>query len=363
MAAIRTASLATLAAWPLDLLLSAGGQPCGFLMPRVTGHKTIHTLYTPKSRKNDFPEADWKFLIRSATNVARAVAIVHEHGCVIGDINHGSILVSPKATVKLIDCESFQVVAQGRRFLWQVGVPTYTPPELQGRSFNQVVRTDNHDAFGLAVLIFHLLLMGRHPFAGRFVGGGEMPMERAISEFRFAYGANRQLLHMQPPPHALPLEAASEPVAQLFERAFSREGVRDGIRPSATYENAARAHFEQLRWPNGPVCAHCGSIDSATELNGKSTRPGVFKCLGCRKPFMATIGTLYERSHIPLHKWLLATHLMCASKKGMSAHQLLPDARVRLLPNRVVHGASHPRGHARASSRGQRSAPRREQGG
>jgi transposase-like protein len=92
--------------------------------------------------------------------------------------------------------------------------------------------------------------------------------------------------------------------------------------PIFTDENAARTHFEQLRWPHGPVCPHCGSIDSATELKGKSTRPGVYKCRECRKPFSATIGTLYERSHIPLHKWLLATHLMCASKKGISAHQL-----------------------------------------
>jgi transposase-like protein len=87
-------------------------------------------------------------------------------------------------------------------------------------------------------------------------------------------------------------------------------------------EEAARAHFERLRWPNGPVCPHCGVIGDATELRGKSTRPGVYKCKACRKPFTATIGTLYERSHIPLHKWLLATSLMCSSKKGMSAHQL-----------------------------------------
>ncbi len=92
--------------------------------------------------------------------------------------------------------------------------------------------------------------------------------------------------------------------------------------PIFTDEEAARAHFERLRWPDGPVCPHCGSVDSATELKGRSTRPGVYKCRECRKPFTATIGTLYERSHIPLHKWLLATHLMCASKKGISAHQL-----------------------------------------
>ena len=92
--------------------------------------------------------------------------------------------------------------------------------------------------------------------------------------------------------------------------------------PIFTNEDAARAHFEALRWPNGPVCPHCGLVDDAVQLKGKSTRPGVYKCRACKKPFTATVGTLYERSHIPLHKWLLATHLMCASKKGISAHQL-----------------------------------------
>jgi transposase-like protein len=87
-------------------------------------------------------------------------------------------------------------------------------------------------------------------------------------------------------------------------------------------EDAARAHFEAIRWPDGPICPHCGVVDNATELKGKSTRPGVYKCKDCRKPFTATVGTLYERSHIPLHKWLLATRLLCGSKKGMSAHQL-----------------------------------------
>jgi len=87
-------------------------------------------------------------------------------------------------------------------------------------------------------------------------------------------------------------------------------------------DEAARRHFEAVRWPQGPECPHCGVIGEATELKGKSTRPGVYKCKACRKPFTATVGTLFERSKIPLCKWLLATHLMCASKKGMSAHQL-----------------------------------------
>lgn len=89
-------------------------------------------------------------------------------------------------------------------------------------------------------------------------------------------------------------------------------------------EEAARAHFEALRWPLGVVCPHCGTVDNATEMKGRTTRPGLYKCKSkeCRKPFSATMGTVYEKSHIPLHKWLLATHLMVSSKKGISAHQL-----------------------------------------
>jgi transposase-like protein len=87
-------------------------------------------------------------------------------------------------------------------------------------------------------------------------------------------------------------------------------------------EDAARAHFERIRWPNGRSCFHCGTVDNSVLLKGKSTRPGLYKCRDCRKPFTATMGTIYERSHIPLHKWLLATHLMVSSKKGISALQL-----------------------------------------
>lgn len=87
-------------------------------------------------------------------------------------------------------------------------------------------------------------------------------------------------------------------------------------------EEAARKHYEGVRWPNGRVCPHCGTIGNSVELQGKSTRPGVYKCRDCEKPFTVTVGTLFESSHIPLHKWMLAVHLLTSSKKGMSAHQL-----------------------------------------
>jgi transposase-like protein len=88
-------------------------------------------------------------------------------------------------------------------------------------------------------------------------------------------------------------------------------------------EAAAWAHFEAIRWPDGPVCPHCGVIGAADKVTGATARPGLYRCHECVKQFTATIGTVYESSHIPMHKWMLATHLLCASKKGMSAHQLM----------------------------------------
>ena len=91
--------------------------------------------------------------------------------------------------------------------------------------------------------------------------------------------------------------------------------------PIYTDADAARAHLETLHWPDGAFCPHCGSF-GVTRLMGKSTRPGVYKCRGCRKLFTVTVGTVFEDSKIPLNKWLLAFRLMASSKKGISAHQL-----------------------------------------
>jgi len=91
--------------------------------------------------------------------------------------------------------------------------------------------------------------------------------------------------------------------------------------PRFTNADAAREHLEALHWPNGPVCPHCGS-DDAKRLQGKSHRAGLVQCNACREQFTVTVGTVFERSKVPLHKWLLCNHLLCASKKGMSAHEI-----------------------------------------
>jgi len=86
-------------------------------------------------------------------------------------------------------------------------------------------------------------------------------------------------------------------------------------------EAAAYAYVESIVWADGRSCPHCGVLDRSGPLNGKSTRIGVYKCYACRKPFTVKVGTIFEKSHIPLHIWMQAMHIMCSSKKGFSANQ------------------------------------------
>ena len=91
--------------------------------------------------------------------------------------------------------------------------------------------------------------------------------------------------------------------------------------PRFTCETAAREHLESLNWPDGPFCPHCGSLN-ATRLQGGHHRAGLIQCNDCRQQYTVTVGTVFERSKVPLNKWLLANHLLCASKKGISGHQV-----------------------------------------
>jgi DNA-binding helix-hairpin-helix protein with protein kinase domain len=213
--------LFNLSAWPVSTLRDApDGDVVGFVMKKISQAEEVHALHSPKSRLQKFPEASWAFLIYVAANVARAVAAVHEHGLVIGDVNPKNILVTRKATVYLLDIDSFQVSADGKTYRCEGGFPEYTPPELQGVAFRGVDRAQEHDSFGLAVVIFQLLFMGRHPFSGRYLRAGEMPLERAISEYRFAYGADAEARKMRQPPGTLALDSMPPELVALFRRAF-----------------------------------------------------------------------------------------------------------------------------------------------
>jgi len=92
--------------------------------------------------------------------------------------------------------------------------------------------------------------------------------------------------------------------------------------PQFLTEAGAFAYVEARLWPNGPVCPFCGGTERIGALKGKTTRPGLYKCYPCQKPFTVRMGTLFEDSHLPLHLWLQVIHLMCASKKGIATRQI-----------------------------------------
>ena len=226
--------LQKVAAWPTDLLLDPGNPRVvrGIVMPRMAG-KEIHKLYGPSDRAAEFPEVGWDFLIHVAMNCGVAFETLHEQGVVMADVNEGNLLVKEgDGRVGLIDCDSYQIRNGSACFLCDVGVPMWTPPELQGQDFRSVQRTPNHDRFGLAVIIFRLLFMGRHPFAGIPTGRDQFEIAEAIKKFLFAFSPQTWSRGVKPPPLALPLEAVPERLRQLFERAFLQGAVAANARPT-----------------------------------------------------------------------------------------------------------------------------------
>jgi DNA-binding helix-hairpin-helix protein with protein kinase domain len=218
MAANRNDGLSKVAAWITETLHDRAGNVVGFLMPNVRA-KEIHELYSLKSRRVHFPEATWQFLLHTAANVARAFYVLHKNDHIMGDVNHGNCVVLADGTVKLIDCDSYSIRTDKMRYRCDVGVATHLAPELQGIDLSQIEREKKHDNFGLAVIIFQLLFLGRHPFAGNYVGAEDKSLEDCIREYRFAY-ANEVVTQVKQPPGTLSLSQLSPRVADLFKQAF-----------------------------------------------------------------------------------------------------------------------------------------------
>jgi DNA-binding helix-hairpin-helix protein with protein kinase domain len=208
--------LASFAALPLQLAYADAHltQVVGFTMAHIRNHHEVHLLTSTRDRKQYFPRTNhWQFLLTVAKNLATLVHNLHETGLVVGDVNERAFLVAQNGTVKVIDCDSFQVAGVP----CPVGTPLFTPPELQGAHFAHTPRTPHHDAFGVSVLIFQLLMLGVHPFSGHHLhAAADQSIEANITR-RAAYGsALLRLPAVAPPPHLLP-----PALLGLFRRAFS----------------------------------------------------------------------------------------------------------------------------------------------
>lgn len=251
MASTADAQLLHYVAWPQETLHpSRGGPVVGFLMPKVSNKDPIHMVYSPAHRRQDYPKAAWDFLLYVARNIAASFEAVHTHGHVIGDVNQNSFMVGRDSKVVLIDSDSFQVNARGTMHLCEVGVSHFTPPELQSlSSFDGFTRTTNHDNFGLALLIFHVLFGGRHPYSGVPLRSGVGDaLETDIKNFRYAYARDNQSRGFSPPPRSIPLSMLPDAVESMFHLAFTEKGA-SGARPTAqqwvTALDSVRGHLKK----------------------------------------------------------------------------------------------------------------------
>ena len=234
MAMIADMELLRYTAWPQETMhKTANGPVVGFLMPKITGRE-LHEIYSPAHRRQDYPNVGWDFLLYVARNMAAAFAALHRHGHLIGDVNQKNFLFGKDSKVVLVDCDSYQINAQGAHYQCEVGTLEFTPPELQGaQSFSQLIRTENHDNFGLALLIFHLLFGGRHPYSGVPLRNdvGEA-LEKDIQAFRYAYAPDGQRRGFKPPPKSIPIAIVPAPIQAMFTLAFTENGAK-GSRPTA----------------------------------------------------------------------------------------------------------------------------------
>ena len=233
MADLRTEGLEEFVAWPRFAVYSdkRARDFVGFAMRRVPpSSHPIHELYGTSSRLTRFPGRDWRFLLRAAENFATGIAAVHAAGHVVGDINHSNTLVDGQAIVSFIDADSFQVATKGEVFPCQVGVPDFTAPELQGVNLSGIQRSPQHDLFGLGVMVFQLLFLGRHPFSGVF-DVGDVPLGDAIRQRLFAYSS--RVHGVAPPPGTLNPATAGQDLASLFETCFTTSDTTALPRPLA----------------------------------------------------------------------------------------------------------------------------------
>lgn len=239
-------------AWPRDTLhVHPDGETVGFLMPRVEKKNSLLDYYNPLSRRLNAPHINYADIISAAQSLAVALNALHGRGHVVGDINESNAYVTEDEHVTLVDADSFQVTdyqaTPRQTYRCLVGKPEYTPPELQGKDFEDVDREVYHDRFALAVVIYQLLMEGRHPFTGVYDEEGEGPrVETSISEGYFLYSQFRSI-PLKPVQHHDQLwRRLHGDLRSLFIRCFDEGHSDPHQRPSSrkwaeALEEAARS--------------------------------------------------------------------------------------------------------------------------
>ena len=277
-------SIAKYYAWPQRIIYS-NNRAVGFLMENInlsnsnqnpSEYIKFVNFYTWKYRRKLFPNAEYKFVVHAATNIAIAIYTLHEKDIVIGDINESNVFVNNiDTTIKLIDCDSYQI----EDFLCDVGTLNYTAPELPNK-LRGVRRTKNNDYFALAVMIFQILV-GIHPYFG--LGNTHNDNLRlSITEGLYCYGKDAESKSISPQyPFSETYNALSEEIKNLFEQAFTstnRPTAKDWIDALSKYENELipcshdSHHFYHQ---SSKSCVWCEIQEKGYYAFGKSNTPSV----------------------------------------------------------------------------------------
>lgn len=224
-------------AWPVDLIADRGrnGPVTGFLMPLIDTEQALPLshVYHPGTRRKVWPRCSRRDLFLTCANTATVVSSLHQTGrYVVGDLHEGNVLVfKDTKLVTFVDCDSMQVSDQGQTMLCMVGKPEFTAPELQGKPLHLIARSQAHDVFSLAVLIFMMLMQGVHPFDGTWTDGIET-REARIARYAWPYDPYNSL-GCKPRPNTLPIDSLPQKIQQLMRQCF-KEGLRQPkLRPSA----------------------------------------------------------------------------------------------------------------------------------
>jgi DNA-binding helix-hairpin-helix protein with protein kinase domain len=266
----KSENLKNVAALPMSLAFEDTllAKHLGVFIPFIGGFE-IFELYGTRSRLQHFPNANFKFLVRAAYNLAVAFEQLHSQGIVVGDVNEQNIKVLPDATVRFIDTDSFQIRNGAELYTTDVGTPLWTAPELHGINLTGVERTPNHDLFGLAQLIFLILFAGRHPFSGVPKTKQHLLPEEAIKLHAFAFAPPEMGIPLGPPPGSPRLEMLPTEMRGAFLQAFLKDSVRPHARPTATrwrqlLDDLSKAlvvcahNPSHLYWNKAGSCPWCG---------------------------------------------------------------------------------------------------------
>lgn len=225
-------------AWPIELLFEKSvikrqKQFVGFLMPYIHDASTLYTVYHPRERKKQQLQLTKEHLYVIAHNLAYVVATIHQWGYVLGDVNESNFVVNPQLFVTSVDTDSLQFQANGvTTYRCQMTKSEFTPPELSGADLSAVDRTEVHDRFGLATLLFHLLMDGCYPYTGVSTADLDIPRFGLYCKQKGAFPYVKNSIVM-PPPNAPPFGHLPLEVQGGFIRSFVYGYTHPERRPSA----------------------------------------------------------------------------------------------------------------------------------